>query len=136
MYRLFFILSCLLLGLLLMSLLQGCSKSHSPKPGFIGQWWLMSTDHAYGLGGVSTTDYSPGSHVLQLQPDSSYTKKIGGSISESGRYRIIFYNVNNIRDTVISFTATSGNSYNNMVRTNGLQMILGGVDNFDLYRKH
>jgi len=125
------------IGVLLLILLQACSKSHLPQPGLMGQWRLMKVVTTIGIT-PTIIDYSNETQVLQLQPDSSYKKMNAGTLTESGVYHIAVYPTGSVPDTAISFHpggSSSYDSYTRVLHLDGLQLYLKGVDTYQLYQK-
>ncbi|HEY4207665.1 MAG TPA: hypothetical protein VGM31_12660 [Puia sp.] len=73
--------SMLAVGLLLLFLLPGCSKSHSPKPGLVGRWQL---DDAVSVNPGTVVDYARS--VLELRSDSTYAQTSSWGNVGSGSY--------------------------------------------------
>lgn len=73
--------------------------------------------------------------VLQLRSDSSYTKKDLETLTESGAYNIAVLHTGNLSDTMISFNPASNDEYKRVLRMNGLQLYLKGVDDYEVYEK-
>jgi hypothetical protein len=69
-------------GLLFLFLLSGCSKSHSPQSGLIGQWKL---DYAESVTPGTVLEYVEGI-VLDLHADSTYKEAIPRGVSLSGTF--------------------------------------------------
>lgn len=137
MTRCFFIINALLL-----ILLSGCSKSDSPRldliggwqPGLMGGWRLMKVVYVRGVT-PTTIDYSHEMRVLQLRPDSSYIRQDLGTLTESGTYSIAVLRAGNLSDTMISFSSGNNNVYKRVLRMDGLQLYLDGVDAYEVYQK-
>ena len=127
--------SCFIMGaLLLILLLPACSKSHSPQPSVTGQWRLVQVVNMIGYN-PTTIDSSNEIVTLQLGLDSSYTKTNAGILTETGTYSIAFLPSRSVADTMISFRPVNNNTYNRVLRLNGLQLSLHGVDAYEVYHR-
>jgi len=124
--------SLLSVGLLLLIVLPGCSKSHTPQPGLIGQWKLVS---ATDLTGAPTIDYAAGS-MIELRSDSTYFLRAVWGITGTGTYSI---SVSNTGIALPSFLylkdAGSSTSSRYEMQLNGLKLTLTGMYAIEYYQK-
>ena len=120
-------------GALLLILLQACSKSHSPKPGLMGQWRLIKVVNTLNMN-PGTIGYDQETLVLQLKPDSTYMKTNAGALAESGTFSIVF-NSRSVSDTTISFSPSNNDPYTRVAEISGLELHLRDVDSYEVYHK-
>jgi len=124
--------SLLPIGLLLLILLPGCSKTHSPQPGLIGQWRFESVVSVIPQ---TATDYAIG-EVLELRPDSTYKIIFLQSLVESGTFSTSVYNAGTTPTSFITFKpAGNNNIYRRVMQLDGLKLYLKGVDITEVYQK-
>jgi hypothetical protein len=124
--------SLLPVGLLLLILAPGCSKSHSPQPGLIGQWQLSN---AVSVTPGTVIDYAAGM-VLDLRSDSTYTQTISGRIIGSGAYSTYIVNVGIVPSYFITFKpAGSATIYTEGMQVGGLRLNLYGKYATEYFQK-
>lgn len=120
--------SLLSAGLLLLILLPGCSKSHTPQPGLIGQWRL---DDVVSVDPGWIVDYAAGV-VIELRTDSTYTQRTPWGANFSGIYStadsaaISFLYLRMTGDTT---------TYRYQMQLNGLKLSLTGKFAIEYYHK-
>jgi len=88
-----------------------------------------------GTGIVSTgiQDYSHEMRLLQLRPDSSYTKTVPGGFTEFGSYSLSTRNMPSSVETIISFRSSAGKEYGAILYQQGLKLNLhlaGAVESY------
>ncbi|HEY8968388.1 MAG TPA: hypothetical protein VIM64_04835 [Puia sp.] len=126
--------SFLSIGLLLLVLLPGCSKSHSPQPGLTGRWRF---DDAVSVDPGWVIDYAPGG-VLELRPDSTFTftQPAPGGMVGTGTYSTTVSNTGGVSHSFLYMKATDSSTVSAYeMRLNGLKLTLTGKYAIDYYHK-
>ncbi|MBN8852913.1 MAG: hypothetical protein BGO55_14735 [Sphingobacteriales bacterium 50-39] len=119
-------------GLLLFTLLSGCSKSHSPQPGLIGQWRL---DNAVSVTPGTVIDYAAGA-VLELRSDSTYAQMISGRVGVSGTYSTADSSIGTVSHSFLYLKATGDTTiYRYEMQLNDLKLTLTGKYAIEYFRK-
>jgi len=124
--------SLLSVGLLLLLLLPGCSKSHSPQPGLTGQWQL---DGAVSVNPGWTIDYAAGA-MLELRSDSTYALMALGGTTGSGTYSTAVSSTGTVSHSFLYLKATDSSTVSAFeMQLNDLRLTLTGKYAIEYYHK-
>jgi hypothetical protein len=124
--------SLLSVGLLLLVLLPGCGKSHSPQPGLTGRWRF---DDAVSVNPGWVVDYATGG-VLELRSDSTYTQTAPWGTIVSGTYSTAVSNTGTVSHSFLYLKITDSSTVSPFeMQLNDLRLTLTGKYAIEHYHK-
>lgn len=121
------------IGVLLLFLLLGCSKSHSsPQPGLTGRWRLVDAESVIP-GGV--VDYAAGA-MMEFHTDSTYSQIAWGRVVVSGTFSTSVSNTGTASQSFLTLKdAGSSTPTRFEMRLTGLQLTLTDTYAVEYYQK-
>jgi hypothetical protein len=124
--------SLLSVGLLLLILLPGCSKSHLPQPGLTGRWQF---DDAVSVNPAWVIDYAPGG-VLELRSDSTFIQSTSSGTVGTGTYSTAVSNTGIVSHSFLYLKITDSSTVSGFeMQLNDLRLTLTGKYAIDYYHK-
>ncbi|HEY8967463.1 MAG TPA: hypothetical protein VIM64_00185 [Puia sp.] len=124
--------SLLSVGLLLLVLLPGCSKSHSPQPGLTGRWQF---DDAVSVNPAWVIDYAPGG-VLELRSDSTFIQSTSSGTVGTGTYSTAVSNTGTVSHSFLYLKITDSSTISGFeMQLNDLRLTLTGKYAIEYYHK-